>query len=38
MAIATPKEVQELDISVLLDMDSWKFEDQVELDLINLYK
>ncbi|OXA37046.1 DmX-like protein 2 [Folsomia candida] len=38
MAISTPKEIQELDISVLLNMESWKFEDQCELDLINLYK
>ncbi len=38
MAIATPKEIQELDVSVLLQMESWKYEDQFELDLINLYK
>lgn len=38
MAIATPKEIQELDVSVLLQMENWKFEDQFELDLINLYK
>ncbi|ODM97221.1 DmX-like protein 2 [Orchesella cincta] len=38
MALATPKEIQELDVSVLLQMESWKFEDQFELDLINLYK
>ena len=28
LAISTPKEIQELDVGVLLDMDSWKFEDQ----------
>jgi WD40 repeat protein len=38
LALSTPKEIQELDVGVLLDMDTWKFEDQFEFDLINLYK
>jgi hypothetical protein len=38
LALSTPKEIQELDVGVLLDMESWKFEDQFEFDLLNLYK
>ena len=38
LAVSTPKEIQELDVGVLLDMESWKFEDQFEFDLLNLYK
>jgi len=38
LSISTPKEIQELDVGILLDMESWKFEDQFEFDLLNLYK
>lgn len=37
MALATPREVQEMDISLLLELPSW-LEDECEFDLINLNK
>uniref|UniRef100_A0A1B6DAH6 Uncharacterized protein n=2 Tax=Clastoptera arizonana TaxID=38151 RepID=A0A1B6DAH6_9HEMI len=37
LALATPREVQEMDISLLLESPSW-FEDECELDLMNLNK
>lgn len=37
MALATPREVQEMDISLLLQLPSW-LEDECEFDLINLSK
>ncbi|XP_043473124.1 dmX-like protein 2 isoform X3 [Leptopilina heterotoma] len=37
MAMATPREVQEMDISLLLELPSW-LEDECEFDLINLNK
>ena len=35
MALATPREVQEMDISLLLELPSW-LEDECEFDLMNL--
>lgn len=35
MALATPREVQEMDISLLLELPSW-LEDECEFDIINL--
>ena len=35
--MATPREVQEMDISLLLELTSW-LEDECEFDLINLNK
>lgn len=35
MALATPREVQEMDISLLLELPSW-LEDECEFDLVNL--
>ncbi|XP_053977803.1 dmX-like protein 2 isoform X8 [Hylaeus volcanicus] len=37
MALATPREVQEMNISLLLELPSW-LEDECEFDLINLNK
>ncbi|XP_034938961.1 dmX-like protein 2 isoform X2 [Chelonus insularis] len=37
MALATPREVQEMDISLLLELPSW-LEDECEFDIINLNK
>ncbi|XP_054286224.1 dmX-like protein 2 isoform X3 [Macrosteles quadrilineatus] len=37
LALATPREVQEMDISLLLEMPSW-LEDECELDLMSLNK
>nr|CAD7457415.1 unnamed protein product [Timema tahoe] len=37
LALCTPREVQEMDISLLLELPSW-LEDECEIDLINLYK
>lgn len=37
MALATPREVQEMDISLLLESPSW-LEDECEFDIINLNK
>ncbi|XP_046412753.1 dmX-like protein 2 isoform X1 [Neodiprion fabricii] len=37
MAMATPREVQEMDISLLLELPSW-LEDECEFDIINLNK
>ncbi|KAL7295893.1 hypothetical protein TKK_0010937 [Trichogramma kaykai] len=37
MSLATPREVQEMDISLLLESPSW-LEDECEFDLINLNK
>ncbi|XP_065223519.1 dmX-like protein 2 isoform X2 [Planococcus citri] len=37
ISIATPREVQEMDISLLLELPSW-LEDECEFDLINLTK
>lgn len=37
LALATPKEVQEMDISLLLESPAW-FEDECEFDIVNLSK
>lgn len=37
LALATPREVQEMDISLLLELPSW-LEDECEFDIINLNK
>jgi len=37
MALATPREVQEMNISLLLELPSW-LEDECEFDIINLNK
>ncbi len=37
MALATPKELQEIDISLLLESPNW-LEDECELDILNLTK
>lgn len=37
MALATPKELQEIDISLLLESPNW-LEDECELDILNLNK
>lgn len=37
MALATPREVQEMNISLLLELPSW-LEDECEFDIINLTK
>lgn len=37
IALATPREVQEMDISLLLDSPNW-MEDECELDILNLNK
>jgi hypothetical protein len=37
LALATPREVQEMDISLLLVLPSW-LEDECEFDIINLNK
>ncbi|KAI5722049.1 hypothetical protein M8J76_002899 [Diaphorina citri] len=37
LALATPREVQEMDISLLLELPSW-LEDECEFDIINLTK
>ncbi|XP_015601429.1 dmX-like protein 2 isoform X2 [Cephus cinctus] len=37
MALATPREIQEMDISLLLELPSW-LEDECEFDIINLNK
>lgn len=37
MALATPREVQEMNISLLLELPSW-LEDECEFDIINLSK
>ena len=37
MALVTPREIQEMDISLLLDSPNW-MEDECELDIINLNK
>lgn len=37
MSMATPREVQEMDISLLLELPSW-LEDECEFDIINLNK
>ncbi|XP_065333652.1 dmX-like protein 2 isoform X2 [Cloeon dipterum] len=37
LALATPKEVQEMDISLLLESPAW-FEDECDFDIINLSK
>lgn len=37
IAIATPKEIQEMDITLLLDAPSW-YEDECEYDILNLLK
>lgn len=37
IAIATPREIQEMDISLLLELPSW-LEDECEFDLINMIK
>lgn len=35
LALATPREVQEMDIALLLELPSW-LEDECEFDIINL--
>jgi len=35
LALATPREIQEMDISLLLESPSW-LEDECEFDLVNL--
>jgi hypothetical protein len=35
LAIATPREVQEMDIALLLELPTW-LEDECEFDIINL--
>lgn len=37
LALATPREIQEMDISLLLDSPSW-LEDECEFDIMNLNK
>lgn len=37
ISLATPREVQEMDISLLLDSPNW-MEDECELDILNLNK
>lgn len=37
IAIATPRELQEMDISLLLELPAW-LEDECELDILNLTK
>lgn len=37
ISLATPREVQEMDISLLLDSPNW-MEDECELDILNLTK
>ncbi|RZF45684.1 hypothetical protein LSTR_LSTR013263 [Laodelphax striatellus] len=37
LALATPREVQEMDISLLLELPSW-LEDECEFDIVNLNK
>jgi hypothetical protein len=37
IALVTPKEIQEMDISLLLDSPNW-MEDECELDIMNLNK
>lgn len=37
LALATPREVQEMDISLLLESPNW-LEDECELDIMNLNK
>ncbi|XP_018562526.1 dmX-like protein 2 isoform X2 [Anoplophora glabripennis] len=37
IAVATPKELQEMDISLLLELPAW-LEDECELDILNLNK
>lgn len=37
IVVATPRELQEMDISLLLELPSW-LEDECELDILNLTK
>lgn len=37
IALSTPREVQEMDISLLLESPNW-MEDECELDILNLNK
>lgn len=37
LALATPREVQEMDISLLLESPNW-LEDECEMDILNLNK